>query len=314
MHVIIAGAAGLTLLAAAGGALVLFTWYTRRRIEAALPPRGSFVTVAGSRMHIVRRGAGRPLVLVHGLGAQLGNFTYALTKRLEAHFHLICVDRPGCGYSTPLTPSALAHQASAIAALLETLDVQKPIIVGHSYGGALALALALNHPERVAGLALIAPVTHVQPRTPAPFRGLLIPSPLLRKIVAWTLAAPLGMVQGRRLLEQVFHPEPVPRDLGSAGGGLLALRPQHFITACTDLVNLKTDLPQIMPRYSSIRVPVGILFGRSDAILSPSEHGYSMEGKIPGLIVSVIDGGHMLPITAPDPTARWIAEFAERVR
>jgi len=72
------------------------------------------------------------------------------------------------------------------------------------------------------------------------------------------------------------------------------------------------DLPGMVERYPSIRVPVGILFGRHDAILDYQDHGTAMQSKIKGSTVSLVDGGHMLPITAPDETARWITEFARR--
>ncbi|HSY94892.1 MAG TPA: alpha/beta fold hydrolase, partial [Steroidobacteraceae bacterium] len=95
---ILGGLLAIILLLAA--ALALFTLYVRRRVEAAVPALGRFVQVGETRLHIVEQGSGPALVLVHGLGAQLRNFTYALAARLAADFHVICVDRPGCGYST----------------------------------------------------------------------------------------------------------------------------------------------------------------------------------------------------------------------
>jgi pimeloyl-ACP methyl ester carboxylesterase len=311
---LIIGAGVLAFLAVLGVCLALFTLFIRRRVEAAVPPLGRFVQIGETRLHIVERGSGPPLVLVHGLGAQLRNFTYALVDPLAANFRVICVDRPGCGYSTrPARVSAsLPGQAAAIAKLLAALDIAKPIIVGHSYGGAVALALALNHSENVGGLALIAPLTHAQDAAPAAFRDLVILSPRLRKLIAWTVAVPLSMAAGAKVLSLVFRPDAVPPDFATAAGGLLAFRPGQFFAASSDLVSVNDDLPAMEARYSSIRMPVGILFGRSDEILSYQEHGVAMQSKIPGLVVSLVDGGHMLPLTAPELTARWIAEFARR--
>src|SRR3981081_1474337 len=89
----------LAFVAILGAGLVLFAMYIRRRVEAAVPALGRFVQVGDSRLHIVERGSGPTLVLVHGLGAQLRNF-YALVEHLAPNFHVICVDGPGCGYST----------------------------------------------------------------------------------------------------------------------------------------------------------------------------------------------------------------------
>jgi pimeloyl-ACP methyl ester carboxylesterase len=304
----------LAFLAMLGGGLVLFALFIRRRVEAAVPPLGRFVQIGDTRLHIVERGVGPTLVLVHGLGAQLRNFTYALVERLAVNFHVVCVDRPGCGYSTrpPTTSASLPGQADTIARLLAELRLEKPIIVGHSYGGALALALALNHPESVGGLALLAPLTHPQSLVPPAFRDFVIRSARLRKLIAWTIATPIAIAASSKILDQVFTPDAAPADFDTAAGGLLALRPGHFFAASSDLVSVNDDLPGMVERYPSIRVPVGILFGRHDAILNYQDHGTAIQSKVKGSTVSLVDGGHMLPITAPDETARWITEFARR--
>jgi pimeloyl-ACP methyl ester carboxylesterase len=315
MTVVVVGAAVIGFLAALGAGLVVFTLHMRRRVEVAVPPLGRFVQVGASRLHIVERGSGPALVLVHGLGAQLRNFTYALVERLEANFHVICVDRPGCGYSSRPTgvSASLPGQADTIARLLSSLGLEKPIIVGHSYGGALALALALNHPECVGGLALIAPLTQAQRTPPAVFRDLVIPSRHLRKLFAWTIAVPLSIARGAQVLELVFRPDQVPADFPTAAGGLLALRPQQFFAASSDLMSARHDLLKMMKRYPSLNIPIGILFGRDDQILGYREHGLAMQSAIPGLTVSLVDGGHMLPLVAPDLTAQWITKLAARV-
>jgi pimeloyl-ACP methyl ester carboxylesterase len=295
--------------------LILFAVYTQWRVEAAVPPLGRFVQVGETCLHVVERGVGPTLVLVHGLGAQLRNFTYALTARLAPNFHVVCVDRPGCGYSTrpPQVSASLLGQADTIAKLIASLGLDRPIIVGHSYGGALALALALNHPAVVGGLALLAPLTHAQDAAPAAFRDLVIHSSLLRRLVAWTIAIPASMATGAKILDLVFRPDAVPVDFATAAGGLLALRPGQFFAASSDLVSVNDDLSAMQDRYPAIRVPVGILFGRSDEILSYEVHGIAMQSKVHGLRVSLVDGGHMLPVTAAEQTALWIAEFARRV-
>jgi pimeloyl-ACP methyl ester carboxylesterase len=312
MMVLIVCCAVVGLFAVLGACSILFALFIRRRVEAAVPPLGRFVQVGQTRLHIMECGSGPLLVLVHGLGAQMRNFTYALVGHLAANFRVLCIDRPGCGYSTrPSQVSAsLTGQAQTIAKLLAELGLEKPIVVGHSYGGALALALAVNHPDSVGALALVAPLTRAQKEAPAVFRDLVISSKHLRKLIAWTIAIPASMATGRKILDLVFRPDSVPADFATAAGGLLALRPGQFFAASSDLVNVGEDLPAIEKRYASIRVPVGILFGKSDQILGYEQHGVAMQGKIPGLALSLVDGGHMLPLTAPELTARWISAFA----
>ncbi len=293
----------------------LFTLWVRRQVEAAAPPLGRFIDIGATRLHIVERGAGPPLVLVHGLAAQMRNFTYALVPLLAEKYRVICVDRPGCGYSTrpAQVPASLTGQAATIAGLVDSLRLDKPIVVGHSYGGALALAMALNHPQSVGGLALIAPLTHPPGAVPAAFRELVIHSRWLRQLVAWTIATPLSMATGARALDLVFQPDAAPADFATAAGGVLWLRPGQFFAASCDVVGVNDDLPAMVQRYGSIRVPVGILFGRDDRILSHEDHGIAMQSKVAGLTLTLVEGGHMLPIVAPKPTAQWIDEFAQGV-
>jgi pimeloyl-ACP methyl ester carboxylesterase len=129
-----------------------------------------------------------------------------------------------------------------LAALIDTLQLGRPVVVGHSLGGAIALALAQRHPERVAGLALVAPLTHERHDVSAAFKGLAIANPWLRTLMAWTLAVPMSMIRRDEALRQIFGPEAVPKDVATRGGGLLALRPSHFIAASTDLAAMPEDL------------------------------------------------------------------------
>jgi len=156
-------------------------------------------------------------------------------------------------------------------------------------------------------------LTHVQTTVPAAFRQLVIASRPLRALIAWTLAVPASMAEGAKVMGLVFRPETMPADFGTAAGGLLALRPGQFFAASSDLSTVRDDLLGMVERYPSIRVPVAILFGREDEILSFEDHGLSMQSKIDGLTISLVDGGHMLPLVAPQLTARWIAELAGRV-
>jgi pimeloyl-ACP methyl ester carboxylesterase len=306
---------GVGLAAAAlGGGLVCFTALMARRVETACPPAGRFVDVPGARLHVVDRGQGPALLLVHGLAGQLSHFTYGIVDPLAAHYRVVAVDRPGSGYSVRAAGASatLGAQADVLAALIESLELGRPVVVGHSLGGAVALALAQRHPERVAGLALVAPLTHLIPEVPSVFKDLGIPQPWLRTLVAWTLAVPLGMAKREEVLGAVFGPEAVPGDFPTRGGGLLALRPSHFIAACADLTAAQEDLPQMMQRYGTMRLPVSIIYGRSDRILDPQAQGETLAAKLPGAEFLLLDGGHMLPITAPDRIAEFIRQAAAR--
>lgn len=306
------------------GGLVLFTWRVVRRVEAALPPPGRFVDVPGARLHVVdqapaQAGKERPalptLLLIHGLAGNLGNFTYGMVDRLAAQYRVVAVDRPGSGWSARArgASATLYAQADAMAALIEQLGLGRVVVVGHSLGGALALALAQRHPARVAALALVAPLTQAPPALPRAFAGIDIAAPWLRRLAAWTLAVPLGMAQRDKLLGLVFGPEPVPADFATRGLGLLGLRPSHFVAACTDLAAVAHDLPAMNERYGAMTLPVQVLYGRGDRILDAAEQGRGLTDKLPGARLVLVDGGHMLPVTQPERTADFVRAVAQGV-
>jgi pimeloyl-ACP methyl ester carboxylesterase len=297
------------------GALALFTGWTARRVEQVLPPLGRFIEVDGARLHYVDEGSGPVIVLIHGLAGQMRNFTHSLLERLQGDHRVIIVERPGSGYSTraPEASAAIGAQAASIARFLDALAIERPLVVGHSMGGAVALALALNHPTSVAGLALLAPLTHPQDSVPAPFQGLAITSPLVRWLVAWPLAVPLSIVGRNAGLATIFGPQAAPSDFATKGGGLLGLRPRSFIAASRDLVAAVDDLAAMPARYAGLNIPVGILFGTGDRILDPAAHGEALAAKLPAAEFEVIDGGgHMILIASADRSAKFIARMAQR--
>ena len=294
------------------GGLVIFTAVTARRVERALPPRGQFIDVSGARIHYLDKGSGPPIVIIHGLGGQIGNFTYALLERLTDEFRVILMDRPGSGYSrrAPGATGRITEQAAIVAEFIRTLGLQRPLLVGHSLGGAIALGVALDHPEAIKGLALIAPLTHVPKHVPAPFRALEIKSNFLRWLVAWTVATPIGIRRGKAILDAIFSPDPAPADFPIRGGGILGLRPRSFYNTSSDMRAVNLDLGKMIARYASLQVPVRILYGTSDQVLSHQVHGEAMKAKSSLVSVELVPGGHMLPISAPDLTAEFIKAAA----
>jgi pimeloyl-ACP methyl ester carboxylesterase len=295
--------------------LVLFTAWTAQQVEKKLPPRGRFIDVDGARIHYLDEGTGPALLLVHGLAGQMHNFTHSLLAKLRHDFRVVILDRPGSGYSTrPAEASAtISAQARIISRFCQELKLGRPLIVGHSLGGAIALALALNHPEQVAGLALLAPVTHRPERVPPSFDGIAIASPLLRRLIAWTLATPLSIANRERALATLFGPEPVAPDFAVRGGGLLNLRPCSFIGASADLVATHDELGEMPARYKDLTVPVGILYGTDDRILDPAAHGKGLAAKVAGADLELIEGGgHMILITSADHAAAFVVRMAHR--
>lgn len=283
-----------------------------RRVERVLPPIGRLLDVDGERFHYVDRGSGPAIVMIHGLAGVLQNFTHSLVDRLTDRFRIIALDRPGAGYSVRKAGSSasLAAQAASIGRFIRALGIDRPLVAGHSLGGAIALALALEDPHLPKALALIAPATQPERRSPKPFRALMIRSPLLRAFVANTVAVPMTMLTGAAIARAVFAPENVPADFAVAGGGLLGLRPSQFFNASSDMIAARDDMDALARRYGEIEMPVHVLFGSEDPVLDYRKHGETLHSLLSNVDVSVVPGGHMLPVTQPDLVAAWLSSAA----
>lgn len=305
--------AGLSLVGGIFGA-GLYSARAARQAEKLVPMDGRLVEAGGTILHVTEQGEGRPLLLIHGLGAQLRSFGREMVDDLARDHRVIRVDRPGSGYSPRLPGKSqrLADQADAIAALIDVLGLEKPILVGHSLGGALSLRIAEGYPDKVGGLALIAPATQSVDRVPEVFRGLMVPMHLAG-LVARTIAVPLGLAARDKVHAEVFKPEPVPADYVTAGGGALALRPANVEAACGDLQLARSDAADMVARYPSLRVPTTILFARGDNLLDPLEHGEKTASQIPGATLTLVEGGHMLPFTQPRESASWVREVVSKM-
>lgn len=310
--------AGLAALGAvaAGVGLSIASTLIARDAERRVPADGDFLDVEGARLHFVDRGTGPAILMVHGLGGQLRNFTYALTELLEGEHRLVVVDRPGSGYSVAKsgTTPGVRDQGRLVARLADKLGLDRPLLVGHSLGGSVALAAALAAPGRLGGLALLAPLTRPQDKVPEVFRLLERDSALARSIQARTLGVPLGRLTQRQVLRAIFAPDPVPADFPTRGGGLLALRPGNMQASSYEIAAARDDLDAMVPRYGELKLPVSILYGRGDNLLDPDIHGRETADMIPGAAFELMEGGHMLPVTHPKETARFVRDASARVR
>lgn len=284
-----------------------------RRAEANAPRRGALTPVEGGAIHWTSVGDGPPIVCIHGLSGNHLNF-YALTPFLSDRFRVISIDRPGSGYSRRrgLKDADLASQARMVAEFLAHEGIDRPVLVGHSLGGALSLQIALDYPDQVGALALLAPVTRPISPTPAVFKMIDIPSAWIRGVVAATVAGVLGPLQARGLMTQVFAPEPVPETFRAQGGVDLSLRPSGFLSASEDLAAQPPALKAFAERAAALRTPGAILFGDADEVLDAQANGADFAARAASLAYDEIEAaGHMIPVTHAEVCAALAARLAD---
>ena len=302
----------LLIVLAAVVLITVMTQFVGSSAAAMSPRRGKMRKVNGGKIHWVEQGAGKPIVMIHGLGGNLNNFTYALTAELSDEFRVIALDRPGCGWSErdSAQQATLPEQARMIAEFIEVEQLGKPLVVGHSLGGAIAETLALNHPDQVSALALICPATNKVEVLPEAFKGIDVPYPWLIPIIGHTLAGALSLLLEKEVFSEVFAPEPVSPDFLLHGGGILGRCPEGFIAAAQDLAQSRGSFDDIVGREGELKLPVGVLFGASDNILDPTYHGKDFSEKTGADYSELPDRGHMIPLTAPKDCAAFIRKLA----
>ncbi|HXW40620.1 MAG TPA: alpha/beta hydrolase [Xanthobacteraceae bacterium] len=300
--------AAVVILAA--GAVV--TWIGSRLIERAHPPRGRFIEVGGLRQHVVElgetHGEAPPLVLVHGAGCNLEDMRLALGERLAARHRVILIDRAGLGWSERKgrRGGAPAYQAAMLRDVLDRLGVARAILVGHSWGGALALAFGLDHPARSAGLVLLAAPFYPFPRGMFwLYRALAIP--FGGWLIAHTLGLPLGLLTIGPAIGSAFLPQLPPWRYLKRSAALLLLRPRAFLANARDMAELSANLAPQVARYPALAPPTVVVSGNCDFVVPLQQHAIAFAAAVPAARLVVLPGiGHMLHHAAAE---RVVAEI-----
>ena len=302
------------------GALVAVTVFEARRIGLRYPPTGRFVAIDGGRLHYTERhaaGARRGIVLLlHGASGNQADLMVPLGDRLAAiGFDVIAVDRPGHGWSDRPDGSADAapdRQAALILQGLETMGVRHAIVVGHSWAGALAANLALDHPDFTDGLVLLAPVTHRWSTGIAWYYG-ATSKPCVGPAFAYTLTLPVGLALMSSAVDEVFAPGHPPSDFTDRTALPLVFRPRDFIANAQDVAALLPFVSKQGERMADIRAPTAIVAGEGDRIVSLDLHSRADARLIPGATLEILPGvGHSPHWANPSAVVDAIRDVADR--
>lgn len=303
-------AAGAVAALAASAALVA---RSARAAERAHPPTGRFVTVNGVRLHYVEGGSGPPVVLLHGNGVTAQDWEVSgVLDGLAANHRVIAFDRPGYGYSerprgTVWTPVA---QAELIRGALAQLGVVRPTVVAHSWGTLVALALALDHPQDVARLVLLAGYYFPSLRLDVPLQGAPA-TPLLGDLLRYTVSPVVGRLLSPVLVKQLFAPAPVPARFAQFPLSL-SLRPSQLRASAEEALLMVPSAMLLQGRYGELGLPVAILAGSGDRIANPGAQSNRLANVVLGHDAELIEGaGHMVHYFVPERVVAAVGPPAE---
>ena len=205
-----------------------------------------------------------------------------------------------------LSDSTPAIQGRMIEQALEKLGIGPAIFVVHSWAGALGARLALDYPERVAGLVMLAPVAYPWPGGVGWYNK-VVTTPVIGPLLAYTITLPLGYFLTGPGARSVFLPQTMPKDFVEDTATPLLLRPREFLANARDLVTLKAAVAEQAPRYAEIKAPAVVISGDADKTVSPSIHSRPFAAAVPNAKLIVLPGvGHMVQNAAPDLVVREI--------
>ncbi len=285
----------IVALSVALGGLKVWSDRRLRRFANAFPPVGEFLTVEGTRLHYLSKGAGTSVVLIHGSDGVLQEFVLSILDRVAQAHRAVAFDRPGHGYSgrpegEPLT---LSLNARLLHGALLQLGMRKPVLIGHSYGGSVALQYALDYPDDVAALVLLAPAAYAQRSFGCPLFS-LPEVPLLGPLLMRTVLVPVGHLVAAAVTGRAFAPDPVPEQYRKAMEAY-SLRPDQFRAFAEEIRRLTEGLDAMRSRYDQIRLPVTIVAGDADRVTELAKHGRTLHRAIPQSTLVVFSGtGHQV--------------------
>ncbi|MTV39425.1 alpha/beta fold hydrolase [Duganella radicis] len=305
--------AGL-LTAASLAATYLMVRVQTARTERQHPPRGRFVDVDGLRLHYIEQGDGPVLVLLHGNMVTAEDFRCSgLIERLAQSYRVIAIDRPGFGYSdrprdvswTPDAQAELLHQA------LRQLGAGEYLLLAHSWGTLVALAMALQQPARVQGLLLLSGYYYPGPRLDVPVAAM--PAiPLLGDLMRYTVSPLIGRLIWPLTAKGMFSPSAVPQSFRREPPWM-QLRPSQVRATASEAALMIPGAATLEGRYGELRLPVTIMAGEEDRVIDPHSHSERLQKTLPDSeLVLLPDMGHMLPHLAQEEIVDAINEVAER--
>jgi len=302
--------------AAVLGGLALQSNAAAKRVERENPPRGHFLEAGGIRLHYLARGEGDapPVVLLHGNAVRAEDWVASgVFDALARTRRVVAFDRPGYGFSDRPRDRIWGAEAQAevFAEAFGRLGLQRPVVVGHSWGAMVVAALGLDFPDVVSGLVLASGYHYPTARVDvAVFSPPALP--VLGDVVRYTVGPLVGGLIAPPMVKRMFQPLPVPPRFEAAVPIPMMLRPSQIKASAEDAATMTPRAYSVHERYAELgRMPVAILAGAEDRIVDVGRHSERLHGDVPGSTLRVVPGvGHMVHYAARELVVEAVDEVS----
>jgi pimeloyl-ACP methyl ester carboxylesterase len=266
------------------------------------------------RLHLLQVGQGPDIVLIHGASGNMRDFTMDLVGRLSDRYRVTVVDRPGLGHSDRLDRdgATIFEQADILVQAVGQLGVERPLVLGHSYGGAVALAWATRHPDATAGLILLAAASNPWD-TPLSTYYRVLSHPLGQWLAVPVLTAWVPDHVVTDTIASVFAPQPTPDGYAEYIGAGLTLQRRALRENALQRAGILAEVTAMVPDYAALDLPVEILHGDRDTTVWASIHSEPLSRQIAGANLVIIPGvGHSPHHAEPETVVAAIDRAAAR--
>lgn len=307
-------AATVGLISASVAAIAILNRFLSQKAERENPPQGDFLEVQGVRLHYVARGNTGPWVIfLHGNGSMIQDFDSSGILTAIAHnSRVMAFDRPGYGYSSrPKEKSWAPHeQARLFSQVFDQLGIERPVVVGHSWGALVALELALKYREKVAGLVL-ASGYYIPTARPDVLMGSIGAVPWLGRILCHTILPIVGRISWPLATKNLFSPCAVPAKFKLFPTGL-ALRPSQMRASAEESALMVPSTEGLLDRSRELDIPVAIISGAGDQVVDP-QHSAKLNRVVTNSSLStLLFNGHMVHHTALKEVSAMIEDVQRR--
>ncbi|MEP4198091.1 MAG: alpha/beta hydrolase [Aliishimia sp.] len=282
-------------------AIQLIAGMREKAADASYPADGDLIEVDGVKVHVDVFGQGPDLVLIHGASGNMREFTFSMVEKLSDRYRVILIDRPGLGWSKqPEGYGALWEtagesprvQARLMQAAADEVGISDPLVFGHSFGGAVAMAWAQEFPD-TAGLIMVSAVSHEWPgelnwlhRWNASLLGGALFVPLVSAFVPkWYVEQTVG---------EIFAPVSPPEGYMEHVGPGLTLRRSAQRANSRQVISLRPHIVEMQKTYPDLNLPIEIIHGDADTIVPLDVHSVPLSQRVKTANLVVLEGvGHM---------------------